>query len=73
MIKALGANTISVGYIDATQSHDKCMQVFEDNGIYVLANMASQRDWSLMNMTGMDVSSNIVSIFGHYMLATYGY
>ncbi|CDM28734.1 CAZyme family GH72 [Penicillium roqueforti] len=61
MIKALGANTISVGYIDATQSHDKCMQVFEDNGIYVLANMASQRDWSLMNMTGMDVSSNIAN------------
>ncbi|KAJ5602418.1 Glycoside hydrolase superfamily [Penicillium hordei] len=58
MIKALGANSINVYYTDATQSHDKCMKVFQDNGIYVIANMASQWDSTIFNMTGMDVSSN---------------
>ncbi|KAK4868636.1 hypothetical protein LT330_006838 [Penicillium expansum] len=61
MIKALGANTINVYYTDATQSHDKCMQIFEDNGIYVIANMASQRDSTLVNMTEMDVRPNIAN------------
>lgn len=64
IIKALGANTINVYYTDATQSHDKCMQIFEDNGIYVIANMASQRDSTLVNMTEMDVRPNIVNISG---------
>ncbi|KAF9245074.1 CAZyme family GH72 [Penicillium roqueforti] len=54
ILKALGANTIRVYYTDATQGHDKCMQTFQDNGIYVIANMATQRAWT-------DVSSNIVN------------
>ncbi|CAI7601057.1 unnamed protein product [Penicillium glandicola] len=61
LIKALGANTISVYHTDATQSHDKCMQTFQDNGIYVIANMADQRDATVVNMTGMEASSNIAN------------
>lgn len=64
LIKALGANTINVYYTDATQSHDKCMQIFQDNGIYIIANMANQWDRTLLNMTGLDVNSNIVRISG---------
>lgn len=62
MLKELGANTVSVHYIDATQGHDKCMQTLADNGIYVIADMAIQRDYAVMNMTGMDTSSNIVGV-----------
>ena len=31
----LGANTIRVYHVDPTQNHDKCMQTFADNGIYL--------------------------------------
>ncbi|KXG45969.1 Glycoside hydrolase, superfamily [Penicillium griseofulvum] len=61
MIKALGANTISIYYIDPTQNHDKCMEILQKNEIYVIANMASQKDWTLLDMTGMDTSSNLVN------------
>ncbi|KAJ5958070.1 Glycoside hydrolase superfamily [Penicillium vulpinum] len=61
IIKALGANTINVFYTDATQSHDKCMQIFQDNGIYVMTNMAIQKDSTLLDLTGMDASSNIAN------------
>ncbi|EED21756.1 hypothetical protein TSTA_089950 [Talaromyces stipitatus ATCC 10500] len=37
IIKELGANAISVHYIDPAQSHDKCMQAFQDNEIYIIA------------------------------------
>lgn len=60
LIKVLGANTISVHYIDPRQSHDKCMQSFWDNDIYVIANIARQRDYSDVDMSGLDPSSNLV-------------
>lgn len=61
LIKELGANTISVHYIDPNQGHGKCMQSFQDNEIYVIANMATQRDYSDVDMSGLDPSSNLVS------------
>ena len=61
LIKELGANTISVHYIDPSQSHDKCMQSFRDNDVYVIANMARQRDYSDVDMSGLEPSSNLVS------------
>lgn len=60
LIKELGANTISVHYIDPSQSHDKCMQSFRDNDVYVIANMARQRDYSDVDMSGLEPSSNLV-------------
>ena len=65
ILKALGVNTIRVYYTDATQGHDKCMRIFQDHGIYVIANMAAQRAWT-------DVSSNIVKNFG-CSCVVYGY
>lgn len=61
LIKELGANTISVHYVDPTLGHDKCMKSFQDNEIYVIANMATQRDYSDADMSGIDPSSNLVS------------
>lgn len=61
MLKDLGANTVSVTYVDGAQSHDKCMQTLADNGIYVIANMATQDDYATQNMTGREISSNLVS------------
>lgn len=69
IIKELGANTISVYYIDPTQSHDKCMQSFQDNEIYVIANLATQRDYSDVDMSGLDASSNLVSACEHQSLS----
>ncbi|RAO71240.1 uncharacterized protein BHQ10_007252 [Talaromyces amestolkiae] len=72
LIKELGANTISVHYVDPTQGHDKCMQSFQDNEIYVIANMATQRDYSDTDMSGLDPSSNLgnstwqTSVFNQY-------
>jgi 1,3-beta-glucanosyltransferase GAS1 len=40
LLRELGANTISVPFVDLTLSHDGCMSVFEDAGIYVIVNMA---------------------------------
>ncbi|KAJ0419601.1 Glucanosyltransferase-domain-containing protein [Aspergillus carlsbadensis] len=35
-LKSLGINTISVYTVDATQDHDKCMNLLADAGIYVI-------------------------------------
>ncbi|KAJ6009877.1 hypothetical protein N7522_004893 [Penicillium canescens] len=48
-MKELGANVISVYAIDATKNHDKCMQIFYDHGIYVIANL--EGTWAMGNNT----------------------
>ncbi|KAJ5811465.1 hypothetical protein N7474_007766 [Penicillium riverlandense] len=53
-IKDLGANTISVLYVDPTKSHSECMKSFDDNGIYVLVTLnglqgMSNQTWNMNN------------------------
>ncbi|KAJ5312195.1 hypothetical protein PENANT_c011G04009 [Penicillium antarcticum] len=49
LMKELGVNVISVYAVDATKNHDKCMQTFYDNGIYVIANL--EGTWAMGNNT----------------------
>jgi hypothetical protein len=36
------------------------MKSFQENDIYVIADMATQRDYADVNMSGLDPSSNLV-------------
>ena len=38
-MQELGANTIRVYHIDATQDHDGCMSAFSDAGIYAFIDL----------------------------------
>ncbi|KAJ5674274.1 hypothetical protein N7462_009713 [Penicillium macrosclerotiorum] len=57
LLKQLGANTVTVYYVDPTQDHDDCMQSFDDNEIYVIANLvntnqtASNEGWDMSQYT----------------------
>lgn len=46
LMKDLGVNVISVYAVDATKDHDKCMQIFLDNDIYVIANL--EGTWAMV-------------------------
>jgi 1,3-beta-glucanosyltransferase GAS1 len=41
LMQQLGANSIRVYHVDATQDHSGCMKAFADAGIYVWADMDS--------------------------------
>ncbi|KAJ5279045.1 hypothetical protein N7478_004417 [Penicillium angulare] len=69
LLKKLGANTITVYYIDPSKNHDDCMQSFEDNGIYVLATLpdmnatTSNEGWDMTQYTRF---TKVVDAFAGY-------
>ncbi|KAK9246664.1 Glucanosyltransferase-domain-containing protein [Lipomyces tetrasporus] len=56
-IKALGMNTIRVYHVDNAADHSECMQLLQDNGIYLL----------------LDVATADVSIARDYPIYSYNY
>ncbi|KAJ5106630.1 hypothetical protein N7456_003305 [Penicillium angulare] len=69
LLKKLGANTITVYYMDPSKNHDDCMQSFEDNGIYVLGTLpdtnatTSNEGWDMTQYTRF---TKVVDAFAGY-------
>ncbi|KAK9493242.1 Glucanosyltransferase-domain-containing protein [Lipomyces doorenjongii] len=77
-IKALGMNTVRVYHVDNAADHSACMQLLQDNGIYLLldvatADQAISRDYPMYsynyvllqhNFATIDAFSNYTNVLG---------
>ncbi|KAK9238554.1 Glucanosyltransferase-domain-containing protein [Lipomyces kononenkoae] len=72
-IKALGMNTIRVYHVDNAADHSACMQLLQDNGLYVLldvatADVAISRDYPMYSYNYVLLQHNFATIdaFSNY-------
>lgn len=67
----LGANTIRVYHVDPAQSHDKCMQAFADQGVYLFLDLSSfntafDQDNPGWNQTQLSAFEQVLDAFQGY-------